>query len=1132
MDTPPRAAALRLPTEPYPGLRPFLDHEAALLLGRSRQVREIIERLRETRFVAVIGGSGSGKSSLIRAGVVPELRGFGIKEAGDYWIPVVCTPGTTLPPSAPAEVGAESAGAPAAQTPITRLAWKFSQLLKPLAATDAEAQRRSEIAAVFRQEAGFARLVDAYFDELPARGPAAQDARFLFVIDQFEELFHPNNHDNPDACRIVEAVIDHFFNPHPRCYVVLTMRSEHLADCAGFLELPDAINKSSYLVRRLDERELREAIVGPAKVYLRLLQRRGAVPGTTLPPDVVFEPAVIERLLADVERITSDADHLPLLQHVLARTWEAACEREGLTAEQVPARVIWADLEHAVAPARATASAPAADGLHAQTAVNTLRRSLENQAEAIYQARSAEQRVQIDVVLRNLAFKDPNNGLYSQQRIDVDDPRLFEGIAQPRETLHALLEHGFLDSVNYLFWDKENPERVTLKVSHESFIRGWAHFRMLIDAEAERFEEFVGVLRKCALGVERPEYLLEATELARLESCGLTTVFEDPVERSDWFRVLLQYRDGERLARVEPQIDAFLAASRARQRAQEQERLDAAAQKREAAERDRLNAEREREFKVQQRQAEADNRRILAEKERAEAEVRAEKATAERKRAQRHALIAGILGLAAVLVGLTVLWWAETDLAKKERTLHRSYALAAETQVGFASQFSGAEGAQTPLYTALLGASLFDEGYASSNGPARWPVLNLMYASRLDAVLRTQLLSEVRNASTLGTVLRGAAWMLNTPASDAPAGPAPVACESVALAEPGRNINPSGARFFARPGSTTGRGLIVVGSGSGGVSLYAGRLQGGGRECGIEDQLLSTPLEATRLALAADLSNVVVGFAGYRQFYSVLWVDPNGVQMRQRAVSTRAPDDTDGAAPGGIVASAVDVLRATPRPFATDLALGDRTVRLFDLEPVPIATTSAMRAVAMQSATGTSPCGVFARASADVIRIAESDALLEAVVSDGRGDSTAYCLHLETASYRSPKGVAPTLATLYRVRGSGDMRAIESQTPLFNELVLGAMRPEAVRIDTEVGWLAFRGATRWRAVPWGLEAWRELAGDVFDPKHKPAPEGMFNLIVGGVAVPDVATSVKRHSVGRLPVKAFVEPASAPGVTAR
>lgn len=1114
MDAPTRAVALRQPTEPYPGLRPFLDHEAALLLGRGRQVREIIERLRATRFVAVIGGSGSGKSSLIRAGVVPELRGFGIKEAGDYWIPVVCTPGTTLPPDPN-----ETAAAPKAQTPITRLAWKFSQLLAPTGSLDGDAQRRAEIADVFRQEAGFSRLVKAYSEELPACGPENENARFLFVIDQFEELFHPNNRDNADASILIEAVIDHFFNPHPRCYVVLTMRSEHLADCAGYLELPDAINKSSYLVRRLDERELREAIVGPAKVYLRLLQRRAA-PGTSLPDDVEFDADVIARLLVDVKRISSDADHLPLLQHLLARIWETACHREGRPCDQVPARLTWADLERAVAPR----SAQPGGWLRDPGAANTLRLSLENQAEAVYRQRDAEQRAQIDVVLRHLAFKDPNNGLYSQQRVDVDDPHLFVGMPQPREPLRALLEHGFLDTVNYLFWDKENPERVTLKVSHESFIRGWAHFRALVDAEAERFDEFVGVLRKCAMWSERPEYLLEASELARLDACGLEPVFTNRHERQDWFRVLLQYRDGERLARVEPQVDAFIAASRARQQALEQERIAAAEREREAAERERANVEREREFEVQRRQDEAEKRRIMAEKERAEAEVRAEKATAARKNLLRRGLLVGVIGLAAVLVGLAVLRWAETDLSKKERTLHRSYALAAETQVGFVSQFAGPQSAQTPLSTTLLGAALFDEGVASGIGPARWPVLNLMYANRLDGVLRTTLLSEVRSASTLSVVLRGAAWTLKPSAPDAApiSVPEPVLCESVAVAEPGRSIGPSAARFFARPGSGSGRGLIAVGAGAGGVTLYAGYLQGNGRECRIEDQLLSTPLEATRLALAADLSNVVVGFASYRQFYSVLWLDPNGVQLRQRAVVARPRDDTEAAVPGGLMVGAVELIGAISQPFATDLALGDQRVRLFDLEPVPIGSADALRAVAMERAAADSPCSAFARASTDVIRVGESDALLETVLPGGAGGSVAYCLHLKTASYRSPKGVAPTLATLYRVRGAGDARAVESQTPLFSELVLGANRPEEVRIETQAGWLTFRsGGRRWRATPWGLGAWRELARGVFDGEHKPAAGGMFGLIVGDEAVPDVRASVVQR--GALPVKSFVEP---------
>ena len=120
MSVPAGDARNRLPREPYPGLRPFLDFEAALLFGRERQVREVIEHLKATQFVAVLGGSGSGKSSLIQAGVVPELRSFGIPGAGDLWLPLTCTPGTNV---SAADREARK------HTPVTRLARRFAGLL-------------------------------------------------------------------------------------------------------------------------------------------------------------------------------------------------------------------------------------------------------------------------------------------------------------------------------------------------------------------------------------------------------------------------------------------------------------------------------------------------------------------------------------------------------------------------------------------------------------------------------------------------------------------------------------------------------------------------------------------------------------------------------------------------------------------------------------------------------------------------------------------------------------------------------------------------------------------------------------------------------------------------------------------
>lgn len=548
---------IKLPAEPYPGLRPFLDFEASLLFGRERQVREVIERMRDTHFVAVIGGSGSGKSSLILAGVVPELRSFGIPGAGDFWLSMVCTPGTNV---------AQVDQAKRLNSPLTRMAWKFAALLRSRGSAEADAARLDEIAACLREEVGFSRIIDRYTSELAAPpGPDPREARFLFVVDQFEELFHPTNRNVEDCRLLVERIIDHFFSPHPRCYVVLTMRSEHLNDCAGYLELPDAINKASYLVRRLDRDELRSAIVDPARRLLRLRQR-GEDDTARLPASVEFESAVTERLLRDVQAITGDPDHLPLLQHLLARVWQAALERVKDRLD-LPDLITAADLAKAVG-ASAPATEAALDGR-----VNLLRLSLENWAEALYQRHDTAERGLIDAVLRHLAVKDPNTGMYSQQRINVDDNARFLGAGKTRADLHALIRQGFLGEVDYLFWDDENPARVTLKVSHESFIRGWAHFRQVVDAEADRFEKFVDLLLKCSDWVRSEHddaFLLEAGDLRRMSDASLEPMLADATEREAWFRFLLQGRDGARLARLEPEVDRFVAASVERQRAARQ----------------------------------------------------------------------------------------------------------------------------------------------------------------------------------------------------------------------------------------------------------------------------------------------------------------------------------------------------------------------------------------------------------------------------------------------------------------------------------------------------------------------------------------------------------------------------------
>src|ERR1700704_2359464 len=78
---------------PFPGLRPFESSETHLFFGRDGQSEELLRRLKRTRFLAVVGTSGSGKSSLVRAGLLPALQGGLMASAGSDWRIAILRPG-------------------------------------------------------------------------------------------------------------------------------------------------------------------------------------------------------------------------------------------------------------------------------------------------------------------------------------------------------------------------------------------------------------------------------------------------------------------------------------------------------------------------------------------------------------------------------------------------------------------------------------------------------------------------------------------------------------------------------------------------------------------------------------------------------------------------------------------------------------------------------------------------------------------------------------------------------------------------------------------------------------------------------------------------------------------------------
>src|SRR3954452_3425412 len=78
---------------PFPGLRSFEPDEDHLFFGREKQIDDLLGRLRRTRFLSVVGASGSGKSSLVRSGLIPSLYSGFMVQAGSTWRVALLRPG-------------------------------------------------------------------------------------------------------------------------------------------------------------------------------------------------------------------------------------------------------------------------------------------------------------------------------------------------------------------------------------------------------------------------------------------------------------------------------------------------------------------------------------------------------------------------------------------------------------------------------------------------------------------------------------------------------------------------------------------------------------------------------------------------------------------------------------------------------------------------------------------------------------------------------------------------------------------------------------------------------------------------------------------------------------------------------
>ncbi len=282
---------------PYRGLAHFDIPHANLFFGREALTDWLLSRLRgtatkagPTRFLAIIGASGSGKSSLARAGVLARFKAGELPGSAN-WPMVVCRP-----ESRPLESLA------------TKLASLEADTLGPIA--------RSEMIV------GLIRSLQESPEKLHLVTQAAMpdndpDWRLVVFVDQFEELFTLNVPDSyevqsgsprstlsADRIAFFRNLLHAATIENGRTIVILTMRADFYGKCAAFPELADAVSAYQQLVGPMGADELRRAIETPA-------QLSGG--------DI--EPGLVDLL---VREVADQPGALPLLQYALAELWNSS----------------------------------------------------------------------------------------------------------------------------------------------------------------------------------------------------------------------------------------------------------------------------------------------------------------------------------------------------------------------------------------------------------------------------------------------------------------------------------------------------------------------------------------------------------------------------------------------------------------------------------------------------------------------------------------------------------------------------------------------------------------------------------------------------------------------------------------
>ena len=275
---------------PFPGLRPFSTAEAHLFFGREEEGDILRERLLKNKFVVITGASGSGKTSLVNAGVIPGLLKGDSQLSPVKWRIILSRPGNA---------------------PVDNLA-------QDLSVNDQKDKNSEEISIQTSINKAVLNRTSFGLVEVIKQLKLNADERVLLVIDQFEELFRFNRSGTDERARsdesdsYVSLLLNTLYSNEVPVYLIINIRSEYTGRCSQYEQLTEVMNRSSYLLKLPGRDECREAILGPI-----------AVAGGHA------EKQLVRKILNDIIKLP---DQLPVMQHALLRTWEHHTQHNNIKA--------------------------------------------------------------------------------------------------------------------------------------------------------------------------------------------------------------------------------------------------------------------------------------------------------------------------------------------------------------------------------------------------------------------------------------------------------------------------------------------------------------------------------------------------------------------------------------------------------------------------------------------------------------------------------------------------------------------------------------------------------------------------------------------------------------------------------